>query len=368
MRNHLCPIPSEVAEQHRFASRVQHEGENLMTFQAELRKLTTNCNFKCESCTKPTLNTHLRSQFIRGVRDSDIREKLLQLNSDVKFEDVVKQALSIESSKIESRAIQGTAQLFNMKTNRSTSNFRGERGENRKAPSYLQHLGKCFKCGSSSHKSDTCKAKNLRCTGCNQKNHVKAVCFKQKNHQIDQMDSIEESEEEFKSDEDENSSYNIINTVSEVNFLGSYKFLVVVEINKIPIKMEIDTGAALSTISKNNFLLNWSKVLLKTTNVKLQTYTGEIIVPYGVIRVQVCYNGKNIQKDLYIIDKNGDSILGRDWIRELPFDWTKINQIESFSHTSYDKKLNTLITKFEDVFDSKVGEVKNITLSLLNRN
>lgn len=98
LKNHICPRPSEVAKQHKFCSRVQHEGESISQFVAELKRLSTNCNFVCINCNKSTFNTHLRLQFIRGIRDNEIRERLLQ-SSNLSFEEALKVAHSIESAK-----------------------------------------------------------------------------------------------------------------------------------------------------------------------------------------------------------------------------------------------------------------------------
>ncbi|KAK9687184.1 hypothetical protein QE152_g36633 [Popillia japonica] len=97
LRTHISPKPSEIAEQHKFSVRLQHEGESIANFQADLKKLTKNCNYFCENCKKPTLNTHLRSQFIKAVRDNEIRVRLLQQSTNITFEEAVKLALAIES-------------------------------------------------------------------------------------------------------------------------------------------------------------------------------------------------------------------------------------------------------------------------------
>jgi hypothetical protein len=103
LKDHLDPQASEIAERHKFLLRIQHEGESIANFVADLKMYTTYCHFVCTSCKKSTNDTHLRSQFIRGKRDNDIRERLLQQKEDVIFAKVVELALAIETSKLESR-------------------------------------------------------------------------------------------------------------------------------------------------------------------------------------------------------------------------------------------------------------------------
>lgn len=71
LKEYLSPKASIIAEQHKFTLRLQHEGETIADYVAELKKMTINCEFKCEGCSASTINTHLRSQFIRGIRDSE---------------------------------------------------------------------------------------------------------------------------------------------------------------------------------------------------------------------------------------------------------------------------------------------------------
>ncbi|KAK9743589.1 hypothetical protein QE152_g8553 [Popillia japonica] len=85
---------------------MQLEGEAIQNYVAELRKFTINCNFNCPSCQASTIDTHIRAQFIRGIRDNDIRERLLQQKSTVSFEEIIQIAQSVEIAKQESNQMQ----------------------------------------------------------------------------------------------------------------------------------------------------------------------------------------------------------------------------------------------------------------------
>jgi hypothetical protein len=45
LQKHLNPKPLEIAERFRFYKRNQQEGESILSYVAELKKLTTHCNF-----------------------------------------------------------------------------------------------------------------------------------------------------------------------------------------------------------------------------------------------------------------------------------------------------------------------------------
>ena len=51
------------------------KGEKITDFTAELQQLTQNCNSTCPHCKKSIADLYLRTQFIRGVRDTDVLDK-----------------------------------------------------------------------------------------------------------------------------------------------------------------------------------------------------------------------------------------------------------------------------------------------------
>lgn len=159
----LCPEKNEVSEQHKFGMVKQTDGQSITTFVAELKKAALFCNFKCESCLISTLNSHLRFQFIIGLRDSVIRERLL-LEKNISFENAVKMASSIESSKNNCRLIQVLESKIEPIFQQAV-----------KPRAHNSHFV-CYKCGVTGHKSNECKAKNLHCSKCKKIGHVEKVC------------------------------------------------------------------------------------------------------------------------------------------------------------------------------------------------
>ncbi|XP_045455951.1 uncharacterized protein K02A2.6-like [Melitaea cinxia] len=69
LRNHIAPEPGEVAQQHKFCLRQQHECESIANYVAGLKEIGGKCNFICNNCKNSTFETHLRVQFIRGLRE-----------------------------------------------------------------------------------------------------------------------------------------------------------------------------------------------------------------------------------------------------------------------------------------------------------
>ena len=120
--------------------------------------------------------------------------------------------------------------------------------------------------------------------------------------------------------------------------------------------MELDTGASLSLISKKTYLSSWTDRRIPPqhhTNKKLKNYTGESILLKGEIQVNVRTVASEItvQLPLLVVERSGCSLLGRDWLNQLPFNW---HQIFSVSST----KLEGMLEKHRAVFGGDLEEYK----------
>ena len=54
--------------------------------------------------------------------------------------------------------------------------------------------------------------------------------------------------------------------------------------------MELDTGAAVSLISLELYKARFAQIRLRKTDVALKTYTGELLLPKGMLKVWVKLN------------------------------------------------------------------------------
>ncbi|KAK9739449.1 Integrase zinc binding domain [Popillia japonica] len=229
LRTHISPKPSEIAEQHKFSVRLQHEGEI----------------------------------------------RLLQQSTNITFEEAVKLALAIESSKQESKEIKNPLHVNLINKNKNTvhkqDNIKLKTSDTKSNSAKF----KCFKCGKNNHKANECKAKNLQCETCGKSGHVKYVCFKTKRGKCD-------------------------------------KYIVEVQIEDKKCEMEVDTGgAAVSTICLKQFKAKYPQKLIQPTSILLRTYTGEVIKPVGKSRVKIKYENQTTDGDIYVL--NGYKFLNADY-------------------------------------------------------
>lgn len=118
----------------------------------------------------------------------------------------------------------------------------------------------------------------------------------------------------------------------ELNNLTSTDIIwIQLKINGIIMKMELDTGSAISVMAEEEFRRKFRDQKLKTADITLRTYSGEHIKPVGYIDVQVEYGGTKQTLPLYIVEKGGPALLGRNWLRKIQLDWRLIKDTHAIN-------------------------------------
>ena len=129
-----------------------------------------------------------------------------------------------------------------------------------------------------------------------------------------------------------------------------------INVNGANIAMEIDTGAHHSLISESTYHGTWShgKLLLEPVTIPLQTYTGEKLTVLGSINVSVKYTYKDQQQELslLVIAGSGPSIIGRDWMKRIQFDWKSFGLFKVHATQS---SLDDVLNRHPDIFKDELG-------------
>jgi len=99
--------------------------------------------------------------------------------------------------------------------------------------------------------------------------------------------------------------------------------LIEVLINNQSISMEVDTGSAVTLVSEYTFKNKWPDTPLQTSSIKLHTYTNESLQVLGQIEAKVEYNKQKAQLPLIVVEGNGPSLFGRDWLSQIHLDGRK---------------------------------------------
>ena len=73
-------------------------------------------------------------------------------------------------------------------------------------------------------------------------------------------------------------------------------------------------------ISEKTYWSSWPDELrpkLQPSDVRLRTYTGEAMSVRGCVTVSVSYRQQQRELSLLVVQGEGPTLLGRDWLKEL---------------------------------------------------
>ena len=84
--------------------------------------------------------------------------------------------------------------------------------------------------------------------------------------------------------------------------------------------MEINTGASLSLVSSATYKRLWPTKKLCESHVKVRMYSGKPIGVLGSMEGQVQYQNQDITLPLTVVEGDGQSLLGQDWLQHIHLD------------------------------------------------
>ena len=134
------------------------------------------------------------------------------------------------------------------------------------------------------------------------------------------------------------------------------------QVNGCPIDMEVDTGAAVSLVSTSIQKKYFPTKVIEAGDITLTTYTGEQIPVVGKIPVNVSYKEQNKHLYLYVVERDGPCLMGRDWLTEITLDWKRIGLLTST--VSSNVALNQLLDKYSEVFKEGSGPMNTFEANL----
>ena len=137
------------------------------------------------------------------------------------------------------------------------------------------------------------------------------------------------------------------------------------KVNGHTLKMELDTGSAISTLPLETYKETFPNTPLVDTTAILKTYSGEKITPEGKLLVRVEHNNQVKDLTLYVVKTQGPALFGRDWLHQIQLDWERICAISKEQATQdTQKKLERLIDGYSEVFKDEIGTFKSAKAKL----
>lgn len=199
------------------------------------------------------------------------------------------------------------------------------------------------------------------------KGHIQKNCYRYKNSQKNAVKFVEDSAKpaervhdyfkrlkmDYSGESDDSGEYPClmvasINNVSEPCLLEAK-----IEGKRVP--MEVDSGSAVSVISKVEFMRNLSHVPLRTCKKKLVVINGTNLNVFGKAYVRVSLNAKTVPAELIILDgaHNFIPLIGRDWLDVFCTGWRSNFSIGlSVNKAVVQDNKDTIVSQIKDKYSN----------------
>jgi len=358
---------NEITERMTFRERRQRDGESIAEYILDLKRLSRRCGYGA------TLAENLRDTFTAGLRDFNIRKKLLSVK-DLTWDKAQEEALSMEMANQDAAQVSqskkpGELNRVNVQTNPSSSKkFQQSPNQQNCGRCLGKHQPrdcpflkeKCFKCGKVGHTKRACKTKTQ-----NQPRNTNQWSTRRpqtrQNHP-GQTNFVENTTEIAPEPEPEPEGDSYPTTPANLNSLytggsqNSDELKVTLEVDRVPLMFTIDTGATVSVINHEVYQQHLSHIPLKHSQYVLNSYSNNNVPVLGQIDVVVNYEGQEAVLPLVITSGNKVSLLGRNWMRCVKLNWKKVFDTFSVSNSS----VQSVVNKYDSVFQQDVDKLNTI--------
>ena len=351
LTEHFAPTRSVVFHSFKFWTRNQGTNETVNEYVAALRSLANKCDYGA------LLDRLLRDRFITGIRSPELQQKLLQ-DSTITIQTAIDQANAFEIA-ISSSTILQTPSISSPAQNNSSdvlkiqskfqskkspkkyrsSNSRRSSSVSNQNNSNSSNIRACFGCGEK-HLRDACPHKTSTCFTCGKMGHLATVCRSKKTSQRTNSVSLN------------NDSYTINSVRKNIN--NGKSLSVFVNINNFKIRLEIDSGSAVTLINETSFKLmnRCYKTQLHNFEGILRTVSGKQLSVVGKANVDVKYGTNCVNLPLIVVRGNSPNLLGRSWFDSLGIFIGGVHCLSD--HPS----ISNVIEKYSDIFKQDLGQFK----------
>ncbi|XP_046972866.1 uncharacterized protein LOC124539615 [Vanessa cardui] len=330
---HYSPKPNEISMSFKFYKRDQKRGKPASSYIAELRKLSSGCNFS-------DLKRMLRDRLVCGMCDSRLQYELLK-RENLQYQHVVDAMLSSESAGRDVRVIQAASTSFTSELPTHATTPEGDAPEPMEviAVQTTPNLRMCFRCGNR-HPGE-CWFINAVCRYCKKRGHIEKICIKKKKSTNRSVSYTEECDDYL------NGIYNVQST-SRIPPIEVEVFFF-----DMPVRMQVDTGASFTLINEYTWNMLRQRLpcnKLQQVQLSLRTWNETPVHILGQVTVPVQYKDIEQSLDVIVAKGSGPNLLGRDWLAPLNI----IMNINFISNEDF-LQMERLISKYEEVFKDGLG-------------
>ena len=307
LKKHYDPEPIVIAERYHFYRRSQNARESIAEYLASLSRLASRCKFR------DFLDEELRDRLVCGMQ-SESTQKVLLSKADLTLEKALEAAQPRHGSRC--RQVEGAEGIEAIALLQALCWLFTHLHEIAVVVVVEITIKVCVSsvtlpvtvhCGKVGHVAPACRSKaaGKPARGRPKKTKWRSsttehAYFPEENVTLPSEGPAESTEERLL-------------VVGDKSSAPPYR--VEFEVNGRPLKMEVETGAALSVAPESAIGALLPLTELEPTNVVLHTYTGEPIPVRGVLSVSVKYGGRSYPGlKLIVIQGSGPCLMGRDWL------------------------------------------------------
>ncbi|XP_040358812.1 uncharacterized protein LOC121047557 [Ixodes scapularis] len=251
--NHYAPRRRAVVERYKFYRRDQRHGEKISDFVVEIRKLAATCDFGT------FLEEVLRDRPIMGLQNDGIRCKLLATSdNNLTLGRAFNSVLGMEAVQGQSKEVRRTEEpsaSTNVQEDVNWQRRSTQRQGKKNFPVSKTNVA-CTRC-SNAHNSKVCLYLKKKCFKCSRPGHIAKMC----RTSIKAVTAVEKAVKETE-------LFEVKAKLKANAYCGS------VMIDGKQVEMQVDTGSAVSIMSKSAFCKTFGNKRCKESNVRLKAYNG----------------------------------------------------------------------------------------------
>ena len=237
----------------------------------------------------------------------------------------------------------------------------------------------CVRCGNSEHTPDKCPFRDTECHHCNKRGHLRRVCRKRLAEEKEtpgnqttvsasrglrssqRLHAVEDVTDHATSSNDLFVGVNSLKaTCATLSARPDNPLVVEPLVNGVKLSMEVDTGAAVSVISRSLYDELFRGFSLNSVTTRLSTYRGEVLKVCGEFPVRVLYNGQESTQKLLVVENAGHPLFGRDWLRAIRLDLSTFQQVHKVHTESNLSSAADVRQQYPSLFSPGIGKLKGI--------
>lgn len=316
------PRKNIVFERFKFFSRSQEEGEPVDKYVTDLKRLANPCEFESQA------DSLIRDRLVLGIKDKQLQERLLR-EPDLELHKALNICRANETSKQQVQEIKGVETVNAVKSQTKTMppQARFEARGSFTRPS----TRKCSHCGYQ-HQYRRCPAYGKTCGNCKGLNHFASEC-KAKSVRSIQEEQVKEEWEQKET---------VVLSVRLKKEVNSIEWRQQLTVCNRTVNFKVDTGSEVNIIPHSIYKTFDRAPALKSTSVKLWSYSGHDIQTVGICSAETTMGTKRMVFKYFITSDKSDPILGLEAASSLGL-VPKISTITAHS-------AEEVIEQFEDVF------------------